>query len=102
MIFKFLPDARLSWRDVRLGAALTAAYFWSANTPLAVPGQRRSGIRLRSGRVADHDVIWIYYAAQIVLFGAEFTESTPRNAAAAFVRQSMPCASIERKSSYQR
>ena len=27
MIFKFLPDARLSWRDVRLGAALTAALF---------------------------------------------------------------------------
>ena len=25
MIFKFLPDTRLSWRDVRLGAALTAA-----------------------------------------------------------------------------
>jgi membrane protein len=27
MIFKFLPDAKLSWRDVRLGAALTAALF---------------------------------------------------------------------------
>ena len=27
MIFKFLPDARLSWRDVRLGAALTTALF---------------------------------------------------------------------------
>ena len=27
MIFKFLPDARLSWRDVRLGAALTAGLF---------------------------------------------------------------------------
>ena len=32
MIFKFLPDARLSWRDVRLGAALTSAFFLMANT----------------------------------------------------------------------
>jgi Virulence factor BrkB len=56
MIFKFLPDARLSWRDVRLGAALTTALFFGRQIRAgSLSGQRRSGIRLRSGRVADHD-----------------------------------------------
>ena len=49
MIFKFLPDARLSWRDVRLGAALTTVLF------LLGKYAHCTGIRLRSGRLSDHD-----------------------------------------------
>ena len=46
MIFKFLPDARLSWRDVRRGATLTAALFLVGKYALnLLPGQRRRGIR---------------------------------------------------------
>ena len=54
MIFKLLPDARLSRRDVRLGAALTAGLFLVGKYALGL-GQRRTGLRLRSGRFADHD-----------------------------------------------
>jgi membrane protein len=47
-------------------------------------------------------LIWVYYAAQIVLFGAEFTRVYAQERGTAFVRQSMPFASIERKSSCDR
>jgi len=75
MIFKFLPDGRLSWRDVRLGAALTAVLF--------LVGKYALGLYLGSGGVGSAYgaagslitmLTWIYYAAQIVLFGAEFTQ----------------------------
>jgi membrane protein len=75
MIFKFLPDAQLSWRDVRLGAMLTTALF--------LVGKYALGFYIGSGSVGSAYgaagslitmLIWIYYAAQIVLFGAEFTQ----------------------------
>ena len=75
MIFMFLPDARLSWRDVRLGAALTAALF--------LIGKYALGLYLGSGAVGSAYgaagslitmLLWVYYASQIVLFGAEFTQ----------------------------
>jgi membrane protein len=75
MIFKFLPDARLSWRDVRLGAVLTAVSF--------LVGKYLLGFYLGSGSAGSAYgaagslitmLIWIYYAAEIVLFGAEFTQ----------------------------
>ena len=75
MIFMFLPDARLSWRDVRLGAALTAALF--------LVGKYALGLYLGSGAVGSAYgaagslitmLLWVYYASQIVLFGAEFTQ----------------------------
>jgi membrane protein len=74
MIFKFLPDALLSWRDVRLGAALTTVLF--------LIGKYAIGFYLGSGAPGSAYgaagslitmLIWIYYAAQILLFGAEFT-----------------------------
>ena len=75
MIFKFLPDAQISWRDVRLGAMLTTAFF--------LVGKYALGLYLGSGTASSAYgaagslitmLIWIYYAAQIVLFGAEFTQ----------------------------
>jgi membrane protein len=65
MIFKFLPDARLAWRDVRLGAALTTALF--------LVGKYALGLYLDSGAPGSAYgaagslitmLIWIYYAAQ--------------------------------------
>jgi Virulence factor BrkB len=74
MIFKFLPDARLSWRDVRLGAVLTAALFLVGKYALGLYlGSGAPGSAYGAAGSLITMLIWIYYAAQIVLFGAAFT-----------------------------
>ena len=75
MIFRYLPDARIRWRDVWVGATLTAVLF--------IIGKFLLGFYLGSGAAGSAYgaasslitlLLWIYYAAQIVLFGAEFTQ----------------------------
>ena len=74
MIFKFLPDAKLSWRDVRLGAALTAALFLVGKYALGLYlGSGAAGSAYGAAGSLITMLIWVYYAAQILLFGAEFT-----------------------------
>ena len=69
MIFKFLPDARLSWRDVRLGAALTAALFLVGKYALGLYlGSGAAGSAYGAAGSLITMLIWVYYAAQIVLF----------------------------------
>lgn len=75
LIYKVLPDATVSWRDVRVGAAMTALLF--------TLGKSLIGLYLGSSSVASAYgaagsfvvlLLWIYYSAQILLFGAEFTQ----------------------------
>ena len=75
MIFRYLPDAKVAWRDVWIGATLTAVLF--------VLGKFVLGLYLGSGAAGSAYgaasslitlLLWIYYAAQILLFGAEFTQ----------------------------
>jgi membrane protein len=75
MIFRYLPDAKIAWRDVWVGATLTAVLF--------VLGKFVLGLYLGSGAAGSAYgaasslitlLLWIYYAAQILLFGAEFTQ----------------------------
>lgn len=75
LIFKILPEADLAWRDVWLGAAVTALLF--------TLGRMALGIYLGSNAVASPYgaagslvliLLWIYYSAQIFFLGAEFTQ----------------------------
>ena len=75
IIFKFLPDAKIQWRDVWFGAAMTAIFF--------AIGKWALGLYLGSGSAASAYgaasslitlLLWIYYSSQILLFGAEFTQ----------------------------
>jgi membrane protein len=75
MIFKFLPDAKIQWRDVWIGAVMTAIFF--------AIGKWGLGLYLGSGAAASAYgaasslitlLLWIYYSSQILLFGAEFTQ----------------------------
>jgi len=75
MIFKILPNATTRWRDVWIGAVLTAILF--------LIGKWALGIYLGSGTAASAYgaasslitlLLWIYYSSQILLFGAEFTQ----------------------------
>src|SRR5438105_6083947 len=74
MIFKILPDVKTRWRDVWVGAIMTAIFF--------VIGKWGLGLYLGSGTAASAYgaasslvtlLLWAYYSSQILLFGAEFT-----------------------------
>jgi membrane protein len=74
MLFKWLPDTEIAWRDVFPGAVVTALLFnigkfaigWYIGT---------QGLESTYGAAASIVIllIWVYYSAQIVLFGAELT-----------------------------
>lgn len=72
MLFKFFPDARVEWRDVWVAGILTALLFQAGKLAIAwYIGTQ--GLESTYGAAASLVVllIWVYYAAQIVLFGAE-------------------------------
>src|SRR3954454_6621161 len=75
MIFKFLPDAEIQWRDVWIGAVMTAIFFgigkWALGLYLG-SGAASSAYGAASSLITL--LLWIYYSSQILLFGAEFTQ----------------------------
>jgi len=74
LMFKWLPDAEVDWRDVWLGGIGTAALFEIGKFLISFYIGKQ-GLESTYGASASIVVvlIWIYYTAQIVLFGAEFT-----------------------------
>ncbi|MDP3620090.1 MAG: YihY/virulence factor BrkB family protein [Ramlibacter sp.] len=75
MIFKLMPTVPVAWRDVWIGAAVTAALFEVGKLFIGLY-IGRSGIT-ESFQAAGSLVVllaWVYYAAQIFLLGAEFTK----------------------------
>jgi membrane protein len=75
LMFRYLPDARIGWRDVRPGAIGTALLFVLGKTVIGYylgrsdPGQAYGA----AGSLAIV-LIWVYYTSMVLLFGAEFTE----------------------------
>jgi membrane protein len=76
MMFKILPDAAVAWQDVWIGAMVTALLFSL--------GKYLIGLYIGSSNIASTYgaagalviiLLWIYYSAQILLFGAEFTKA---------------------------
>jgi membrane protein len=74
MMFKWLPDTDVWWRDVWLGAAITAALFEIGKLLIGIYIGRES-LDSTYGAAASLVVLltWVYYTSQIVLLGAEFT-----------------------------
>jgi membrane protein len=74
MMFKWLPDAVVRWRDVWVGAALTAALFEIGKLLIGLYIGKQA-LESTYGAAASLVVllIWVYYSSQIVLMGAEFT-----------------------------
>jgi membrane protein len=83
-IFKVLPDAAIAWRDVWVGALVTAVLFeigkWGIGLYL---GNSNPGKAYGAAGSLAVILVWIYYSAMIVLFGAEFTRTRPGPCAAA-------------------
>jgi membrane protein len=75
MIFRYLPDAKVAWRDVWIGATLTAILFALGKFVLGLYlGSGAAGSAYGAASSLITLLLWIYYAAQILLFGAEFTQ----------------------------
>ena len=74
MIFKVLPDTDIAWRDVWVGAAVTSLLFTVGKMLIGLY-LGKSTMASAYGAAASFVVIlvWIYYSAQILLWGAEFT-----------------------------
>jgi membrane protein len=74
IIFKALPDVSIAWRDVSIGAFLTAVLF---NIGKFLFGfyLGRSGVASAYGAAGALVIVllWVYYSTQILLFGAQFT-----------------------------
>jgi len=75
MMYKILPDVSIEWRDVWIGAAVTALLFSVGKLAIGFY-LGKSSISSPFGAAGSLIVIlvWVYYSAQIVLFGAEFTQ----------------------------
>ena len=75
LIFKFLPDAEIAWRDVWLGAFVTALLFSIGKFLIGLYlGNSTVGSTFGAAGSLVLLLLWIYYSAQILLFGAEFTQ----------------------------
>jgi membrane protein len=76
MIFKLLPDAAIRWRDVWVGAGVTAGLFFVGKLVIGVYlGTSDVGAAYGAAGWVILILAWVYYSAQIVLFGAEFTRA---------------------------
>jgi membrane protein len=74
LIYKYLPDTDVAWRDVWTGAVATAVLFVVGQSVIALY-LGRAGIASAYGAAGSLLVVllWIYYSSLILLFGAEFT-----------------------------
>jgi len=74
MIYKFMPRVHVAWRDVWVGAAVTALLF-TVGKHLIGLYIGRSSVTSAFGAAGSLAVllVWLYYSAQIFLLGAEFT-----------------------------
>ena len=75
LLFKFLPDVRLDWRDVWVGAGVTAVLFALGKYGLTLYFSRAAPASAfgAAGSLAAL-LLWVYYSGMIAFFGAEFTK----------------------------
>lgn len=79
LIFKYVPDAEVKWKDVWLGALVTAVLFTLGKFLLGLYlGKAAPGSAYGAAGSIIALVVWVYYAAQIFLVGAEFTQVQAR------------------------
>jgi membrane protein len=80
LIFKYIPDAEVEWNDVWLGASVTALLFTLGKFLLGIYlGKAALGSSYGAAGSLVALVVWVYYATQILFFGAEFTQVHARH-----------------------
>jgi membrane protein len=74
MLFRFLPDVKLEWRDVMTGAFVTAILFTVGKQAIGFYlGQSSTSSSYGAAGSVIVLLLWVYYSTQIMLLGAEFT-----------------------------
>jgi membrane protein len=75
LIYKYLPDIKIAWRDVLVGALFTSILFSIGKELLGFYlGNGSFGSAYGAAGSVITVLAWIYYSVQIMLFGAEFTQ----------------------------
>ena len=75
MLFKYLPDAEIKWRDVWLGAAVTSLLFTLGKFAIGLYlGKSDVGSSFGAAGSLAILLLWVYYSVQILFLGAEFTQ----------------------------
>src|SRR5262245_18470097 len=76
LLFAYVPDAEIRWRDVWLGGLMTAVLFTLGKTAIGYYlGQASVGSAYGAAGSLVVLLVWVYYSALIMFFGAEFTHS---------------------------
>ena len=76
VLFKYLPDAEIAWRDALVGGAVTAVLFTIGKTAIGIYlGTSDPGSAFGAAGSLALLLVWIYYSALILLVGAEFTQA---------------------------
>ncbi len=74
MIFRLVPDVRITWKDVWLGAVIAAVLFELGRFVLGFYfGRSAAASRYGAAGSLIIILVWVYYSAQILFFGAAFT-----------------------------
>src|ERR1043166_3406998 len=75
LIYKYLPDVRIQWKDVWVGAALTSALFTIGKFLIGLY-LGSSGVTSAFGAAGSliTVLLWVYYSSLIFFLGAEFTQ----------------------------
>lgn len=75
LIYKFVPDRKIAWKDVWVGAAMTSLLFTIGKTLIGIYlAKSNPGSAYGAAGSLVILLIWIYYSAQVFFFGAEFTQ----------------------------
>ena len=74
LIFKYLPDAIIEWKDIAVGAAATSMLFSTGKLAIGFYlGNSAIGSTFGAASSLVIIMLWVFYSSQIVLFGAQFT-----------------------------
>jgi membrane protein len=74
MMFRFLPDAKLEWRDTWFGAIITSILFVGGKYAISfyIGNSNVAGLYDAAGSIMVI-MVWVFYASLIVMYGAVFT-----------------------------
>lgn len=98
LIFKYVPDVLIEWDDVWIGAGVTALLFTIGKSLLGLYlGKASVGSSYGAAGSLVVLVVWVYYSAQILFLGAEFTQVQAKQRGR-FIRPSKRAVAFERSS----